>query len=310
MNKMADDNWQALPVAPSLLGESPVWHPHEQVLYWSDIPGMQLHRWDPNCQKHHSWAMDSETGCLAPLASGGLLLAQRHGLVKFDPDNGSSRLWLAPPYDPAKERFNDGKVDPHGRLWVGTIYEPRQPALATLMRLERSGLQPIARDCTVSNGLAWSLDGRTAYWSDTFAHCIYAFDLDEQGLPISERRLWHAFAERAADTPIENYGGRPDGAAMDAEGCYWSALFEGQRLVRIAPSGELLQSISLPVRCPTMPCFGGPDGRILFVTTARQNRPEVELAQQPLAGCVLYRRVEVPGAPVPMADEAFLPPCP
>jgi sugar lactone lactonase YvrE len=275
-----------------------------------DIPGMQLHRWDPNCRKHRSWAMDSETGCLAPLASGGLLLAQRHGLVKFDPDNGCSRFWLAPPYDPAKERFNDGKVDPHGRLWVGTIYEPRQPAIATLMRLERSGLQLIARDCTVSNGLAWSPDGRTAYWSDTFAHCIYAFDLDEQGLPISERRLWHTFADRAADTPIENYGGRPDGAAMDAEGCYWSALFEGQRLVRIAPSGELLQSISLPVRCPTMPCFGGPDGRILFITTARQNRPEAELAQQPLAGRVLYRRVDVPGAPVPMADEAFLPPCP
>lgn len=305
-----DAAWQALPVPANLLGESPVWHPREQVLYWSDIPGRQLHRWDPARQAHRAWDLESETGCLAPLASGGLLLAQRRGLVKFDPDSGHSQRWLAPPYDPAHERFNDGKVDPHGRLWVGTIYEPRQPALATLMRLDRSGLQVVARDCTVSNGLAWSPDGRTAYWSDTTAHCIYAFDLDAQGLPRGERRVWHAFARRDAEAPIEAYGGRPDGAAMDAEGHYWSAMFEGQRLVRIAPSGEVVESLPLPVRCPTMPCFGGPDGRTLFITTARHNRPQDELAQQPLAGCVLYRRVEVPGAPIPMADEAFLPPLP
>ena len=112
------------------------------------------------------------------------------------------------------------------------------------------------------------------------------------------------FAEFPLKEPgqdLSTYGGRPDGAAVDAEGAYWCAMFEGQRLLRLAPDGRLLQALPLPVRCPTMPCFGGPDLRTLYVTSARHNRPADELAAQPLAGCVLSLRVDVPGLPVHFA---------
>src|SRR6185369_16514373 len=113
--------------------------------------------------------------------------------------------------------------------------------------------------------------------------------------------VFRAFAERADGEPLEAYGGRPDGAAVDSEGAYWVALFEGQRLLRLAPDGQTLAELPLPVRCATMPCFGGDDLKTLYLTTARDKRPADELARQPLAGCVLQLRVAVPGLPVNFA---------
>jgi sugar lactone lactonase YvrE len=172
--------WQALPgVAPCLLGESPLWHPAEQVLYWCDIPGKALHRFDPRSGAHRQWPFDSEPSCCVPLMDGGLLLSLRCGLVRFDVATGASTpLPVALPYDPAVERFNDGKADPQGRFWVGTIYEPRQPPKSALYRLGAGRMDRMAGDITVSNGLAWSPDGGTMYWSDTKAHRIFAFDFD------------------------------------------------------------------------------------------------------------------------------------
>ena len=110
-----------------------------------------------------------------------------------------------------------------------------------------------------------------------------------------------SFAPRAEGQPLESYGGRPDGAAVDSEGAYWVAMFEGQRLLRIAPDGQPLLEVALPVRCATMPCFGGADLKTLYLTTARENRPAAELARQPMAGCVLHMRVAVPGLPANFA---------
>jgi sugar lactone lactonase YvrE len=160
----------------------------------------------------------------------------------------------------------------------------------------------VAADITVSNGLAFSPDGRTLYWSDTQAHRIMAFDFDAQHGSLSGRRTFAQFSLKASDQDLATYGGRPDGAAVDVQGAYWVAMFEGQRVLRFAADGRLLQEIALPVRCPTMPCFGGPDLRTLFVTTARAKRPDDELARQPLAGCVLSIRVDVPGLPVNFAS--------
>jgi sugar lactone lactonase YvrE len=141
------------------------------------------------------------------------------------------------------------------------------------------------------------------YWSDTKAHAIYAFDFDVATGTLSRRRVFATFALKQAGQDLDAYGGRPDGAAVDAEGCYWVALFEGQRLLRLSPAGELLREVILPVRCPTMPCFGDADLRTLYVTTSRENRPAAELDAQPHAGCVLSLRVDVPGLPVHMAPE-------
>ncbi len=294
-------DWTALPVAPSLLGESPFWHPDEAALVWCDIPGRALHRCRPGSGVHTQWLFDSEPCSAAPLAGGDWLVAFRDGLFRFNPTSGQRHRLAEPPYDTALERFNDGKADPQGRFWVGTIFEPRKPALAALYRYGAGGLARMAGDITVSNGLAFSPDGRTLYWSDTFSHRVFAFDFDGSDGTLSRQRLFAEFPVKQAGQDLATYGGRPDGAAVDSEGAYWCAMFEGQRLLRFAPDGKLLQELPLPARCPTMPCFGGPDLRTLFVTTARHQRPADELAALPLSGCVLSCRVDVPGLPVHFA---------
>jgi len=301
MGRDPDPAVQVAVPAPSLLGESPMWHPREQALYWCDIPGRKLNRFDPKSGAHTQWDCESEPACCAPHLGGGLVVAMRDGLWRFDTQRGKRSLLAKPPYDQTKERFNDGKCDPRGRFWVGTIYEPRDAAKATLYCWDGHELQRKAEGVTVGNGLAWSPDARTLYWSDTKAHIVYAFDCDIASAALSNRRVFISFPVKQDGQDLATYCGRPDGAAMDVEGCYWAALFEGQRLLRITPAGEIVREVVLPVRCPTMPCFGGPDLCTLYVTTSRENRPADELAAQPHAGCVLSLRVDVPGLPVHMA---------
>ena len=285
----------------SLLGESPMWHPREQVLYYCDIPGRKLQRFNPVSGELAHWDFETDVASVAPMLGGQLLLAMRDGLWRFNPATGARTLLAKPPYDVAKERFNDGKCDAQGRFWVGTIYEPRAPALASLHCFSAGALARRADGITVSNGLAWSPNGRTMYWSDTTTHTIFAADFDAASGAPSRQRVFASFAVKQAGQSLATYGGRPDGAAMDVEGCYWVAMFEGQRLLRLSPEGEVGREVELPVRCPTMPCFGGPGLTTLYVTTARQNRPAAELLAQPWAGCVLALDVDVPGLPVNFA---------
>jgi sugar lactone lactonase YvrE len=287
--------------SPSLLGESPMWHPSEQSLYYCDIPGHRLNRFHPAGGDLSHWDFDTDVASCAPALDGTLILAMRDGLWRFDPAIGRRSRLAEPPYDPKAERFNDGKCDPQGRFWVGTIYEPRDPALASLHCYADGELKRKAEGITVSNGLAWSPNGRTMYWSDTKAHTIYAFDFDPATGDLSQRRVFASFPLKQPGQDLDTYGGRPDGAAVDVEGCYWVSMFEGQRLLRLSPEGEIVREVRLPVRCATMPCFGGADLKTIYITTARENRPAPELAQQPWAGCVLALKVDVPGVPVNVA---------
>ena len=166
----------------------------------------------------------------------------------------------------------------------------------------------MAGDATNGNGLAWSPDARTLYWADTSRHRIRAWDWDGGANRLTGERVFHQFEPKPAGwqpgVPGQaRYGGRPDGAAVDAEGNYWCAMYEGGRLAKLAPSGALLFEIELPALCPTMPCFGGPDLRTLFVTTARHGRSAAEIAAWPLSGHVLALRVDVPGLPVNFFDD-------
>ncbi|SFR92455.1 Sugar lactone lactonase YvrE [Mitsuaria sp. PDC51] len=287
-------------LTPALLGESPFWHPLEQCLYYVDIPGKALFRLDSGAATPTRWALNDEPGCVVPLVGGGLLIPQRNGLWRFDPATGEYLKLLDPPYDASKRRFNDGKADAQGRLWVGTIDDARQPESA-LYCLREGVFVPMKDGITTSNGLGWSPDGRSMYWADTKAHEIYRMAFDAASGTPGEREVFARFAPRGADQPLETYGGRPDGAAVDVEGGYWVAMMEGQQLLRLSPSGELLTRVELPVRCATMPTFGGADLRTIFVTTAREKRSEAELAAQPWAGCVLKMRVPVAGLPVQFA---------
>ena len=285
----------ALGAAPSLIGESPLWDGAASALYWCDIPAGRLNRYTPASGAYEHWSFDSDLSCCALLEEGGLLLALRNGLWRFDPASGRREQLAPPPYDPAQERFNDGKTDASGRFWVGTLYEPRDPALAALYRLDDGRLQRMLGDITNCNGIAWSPDGATMYCADTKAHAIYAFDYDQASAAMGPRREFARFAQKSESGAA--YRGRPDGAAVDVEGCYWVAMYEGQRLLRLSPGGEVLADLALPVCCPTMPCFGGDDLRTLFITSASAGRPQDELAAQPLAGRVLQLRVDVAGLP-------------
>ncbi len=299
--KPVDPDVRIAVTTPALLGESPMWHPDQQALWYVDVPGRRLHCFEPKSGEQRDWNFDSDVACQAPMLDGGLLLGLRSGLWRFDPVSGERTRLAAPPYDPANERFNDGKCDPVGRFWVGTIYEPRTPPLAGLYVWSRGRLERELGGVTTLNGLGWSPDGRTMYWSDTRAATIFCADYDLGAGTLSRKREFVRFAEKQPGQSLDAYGGRPDGAAIDAEGCYWAALFEGQRVVRLSPTGELLREIILPARCPTMPCFGGADLKTLYITSSRENRPSAELAELPYSGCVFAIDLDVPGLPVNFA---------
>ena len=305
---MKKHEWSAVTREPDLLGESPFWHPLERTLYWVDIPGRKVHRLGADGATQ-TWDMPSEPGCIAPVAGGGLMIALRDGVYR-------ARAWAGPlecvarfDYDPKTTRFNDGKADPQGRFWAGTMYEPRDANKAQLYSVDmrpdnghpgQPVVQLKAQDALTANGLAWSPDATTVYWSDTPHHVVHAWDWDARSNAMSRHRIFHQFAPKPPGwTPgAPGYGGRPDGAAVDVEGNYWCSMFEGQRLARLSPQGDVVGELELPVRCPTMPCFGGEDLRTLYVTTSREKRPADELQAFPLSGYVIATKVDVPGLPV------------
>jgi len=301
-------SWQAVSPEPSALGESPFWHPHEQMLYWVDIPGRKILRANVFMGTVQSWPMPMEPGCIAPATRGGLVIALRDGVYRAREWGGALTLIHRFDHDIATTRFNDGKADPLGRFWAGTMYEPRTALQAELFSLDcRGGLAPVverkAGDAIIANGLAWSPDAKTVFWTDTPNHVIRAWDWDAPSNTLTNGRVFHQFPMKpdgwayGLSGDVAVYGGRPDGAAVDVQGNYYVAMFEGRRILKLSPAGKILAEIPTPAQCPTMPCFGGDDGQTLYVTTARYNRSAAELADMPQSGCVFSMRVDVPGLP-------------
>ncbi len=298
--------WRTVIAQPDELGESPFWHPQERLLYWVDIAARQIRRADPVIGRVQSWAVPTEPGCIAPVRGGGLVVALRDGIYRASSWGGPLMPVVHLNHDSKTIRLNDGKADPVGRFWVGTIYEPRDARKAELysVDLRDAGGEPLVQlkaiNAVTANGLAWSPDASTLYWADTPNHVIHAWDWEPEGNAMSHHRLFQQFPGKPAGwRPGQpGYGGRPDGAAVDVQGNYWCAMFEGGRLLKFAPQGQLLAEIAVPVRCPTMPCFGGDDLRTLYLTSARVNRPAEELQALPQSGCVLATQVDVPGLPV------------
>lgn len=279
--------------AGALLGESPFWHAGEQRLYWVDIEGRKIHRTDPATATDEVMELGEQVGCIAPRADGGLVAALENGCALIDAWGAAPRPFGAAVLsDKPDQRFNDGRVDAAGRLWVGSLTSDKAHPAATLYRLDPDGsLTEIFGGLTTSNGAAFSPDGRIFYHADTPTHAIRAYDVDPAAGTLSHGRIFHQFATG---------NGRPDGAAVDAEGCYWSALWDGWRVVRFSPAGELIQTIDLPVQRPTMVAFGGEDLKTAFVTSAGKNLTDAERAAQPHAGGVFSFRVDVPGLAQPL----------
>jgi sugar lactone lactonase YvrE len=278
-------------------------------LYWIDISGQQILRTGEGLGSVESWDLPSEPGCIAPAASGGLVMALRHGVFR-------ARAWRGPlehiatlDYNPAQMRANDGKCDALGRFWIGTIDETKVARNAALYSLDcRMGSTALikrqADNASTANGLAWSADGNTLYWADTPSHVVRAWDFDANSNTLTAQRVFHQFASKPAlwqfnlGADAGAYQGRPDGAAVDVQGNYFVAMFEGRRVCKFAPNGRLLAQWVTPTQCPTMPCFGGEDLQTLYLTSARHKRSAAELEALPLSGHVFSMRVEVPGLPV------------
>jgi sugar lactone lactonase YvrE len=298
-------------------GESPVWSVAEQALYWVDIPARRLHRWDAATGAARHWTAPEMIACIARDAgcpgadgSGGAWIAGlESGIFRLSPraDGTLDALPLATvEHAAAGMRFNDGRCDRQGRFWAGTMLMDMAAArpVGAVYRLDGARpdagpLRPALRDLIVPNGLAFSPDGRTMYLSDSHpqAQAVWAFDYDPDTGTPSGRRLF---------VDMRGLPGRPDGAAVDADGCYWICGNDAGLVHRFTPDGRLDRSLAVPVKKPAMCAFGGPDLATLYVTSIRP--AGADLADQPLAGGVFALRPGVQGLPEPAFAGAALPP--
>ena len=252
--------------AQCALGESPVWWADAGLLVFVDITGRRLHRFDPRSKRHEVDTVEEDIGCVAPAKGGGYVAGFRSGIWLLDAAGAKVRRLAANAENAATNRFNDGRVDPRGRYFAGTLDEPKAGGNAGLYRYDRRGLVQVTDGIMTSNGLAFSPDGRTLYFSDTPRFVIYRFDYDPDTGAATNRRVFARIEPTATDR------GRPDGAAVDMEGCYWSSFYEGSRIRRFDPDGKVMADYPVPALNTTMPAFGGADMKTLFVTTARDKK--------------------------------------
>ncbi|MBI5275623.1 MAG: SMP-30/gluconolactonase/LRE family protein [Burkholderiales bacterium] len=276
--------------ARNAVGECPVWVPAEQALYWVDIEARAIWRWRDGDALQ--WAVDQQVACIAPRARGGWIAAMETGVYTVELGQPAQLLHEAAHPRPGM-RFNDGRCDRQGRMRAGTMLADMAGAQAvgTLYAID-GGLTPLVHELITPNGLAFSPDGRTMYLSDSHPRVqqVWAFDYDTDTGRPHNRRLF---------VDMKALPGRPDGAAVDVDGCYWNCANDAGLVHRFTPRGELDRSIALPVKKPSMCAFGGPQLDTLYVTSIRPKG--IDLTDQPLAGGLFALRPGVGG----LAD----PPC-
>lgn len=289
-----NDNSESRCVADvkAVLGEGPVWVEAEQALYWVDIKGRKIFRLDSSGERSE-WDTPIRVGSLAPRTSGGFIAGTEHGFAEVVLDQGRFEVFFNPEENRPGNRFNDGKVDARGNFWAGTMDDSERETTGTLYRLapDRS-CEAIDGGYKVTNGPAFSPDGRSLYHTDSARQVIYAFPLDSDG-SVGERREFARFGEG---------DGYPDGMTVDSEGCLWVAFWDGWCLRRLSPEGECLQTVKLPVQRPTSCAFAGSDLKRLYVTSASVGLDDEALALQPCAGGLLLLEPGVTGiAAMPFA---------
>lgn len=261
------------------LGETPLWCDVTERLWWIDIENPRLHSYDPATGERETVVLPGiYAGTQALTRAGDRLLAEGLTLYTRDADTGHRRDLVSPEHR-LDNRLNDGRVDARGRFWVGTMDNGLSRPNGSLYRVDTDGVATCMESgVIVSNGIAFSPDGKTLYFTDTRRYTSYAYDLDLDDGVITNRRV---FADYSAT------GDRPDGACVDVDGCLWAAFFAGGRIVRYRPDGRIDRTIALPITNPTCLAFGGRDLKTLYVTTARKFLSEEQLAAEPLAGALL-----------------------
>ncbi|MCW5296744.1 SMP-30/gluconolactonase/LRE family protein [Herbaspirillum lusitanum] len=253
------------------VAESPFWHAAQSAWYWVDIPRKLICRQtaDGDCQQ---WQLPEMVACIAPDDDGGLIAGMHTGIfsVRLQDDGHAQLSKLAQPAGlQADQRFNDGRCDRQGRFWSGVMCLDMSLARADgkLYRYDDAGLSaPMADGLIVQNGLAWSPDGKTMYLSDSHPsrRLVWAFDYDVDSGTPSRRRV---FAD------LNHHRGRPDGAAMDVDGCYWICANDAGCVLRFTPDGKLDRTIELPAKKPSMCAFGGDDMKTMIVASISLGAP-------------------------------------
>lgn len=279
-----------LPIAAGL-AEGPCWWSERNILLWVDIEASRIGLFDPATGNNDFLHLPAHVGAVVPTSVGDLLLATAAGLMRMDPSTGVVTLLLDPELDRPGNRFNDGKCDPWGRFWAGTMAYDFEPLAGSLWRLDGDGrITRQRRQLTISNGLAWSQDRGTLYFIDSPTLKVMAFPLTSSGEIAAEPSI-------CVQIP-EDWDAVPDGMCIDAEGMLWIALFGGGAVTRWDPiSGQLLDRLALPCRQVTSCCFGGPHLDQLFMTTARREMDAAAIAAEPLAGGLFQADVGVKGLP-------------
>ncbi|MDR1959566.1 MAG: SMP-30/gluconolactonase/LRE family protein [Planctomycetaceae bacterium] len=286
--------------AKAVLGEGAFWHREQNLLYWLDIEGRLLHRFDPETRCDSSIPLERRVGCMVPTQSGSLLLAGEKGIEEFFPETGQHLFLTDPEPEKSANRLNDGKCSPEGRFWFGSLNMERQPFQASFYRMDhdRTVTRQLA-GLTNSNGIGWSPDGKTLYHTDTPTRQITAFDYDRRRGEIGNPRIILRF-------PEDQTVGRPDGMTVDGEGHLWIAHWMGGRVSCWNPdNGQMLEEIRLPVSRVTSAAFGGADLATLYLTTASHGMPDTEKAKEPLAGGLFAVSPGVKGIPAAVFRENF-----
>ena len=260
------------------LGEAPLWVEEEQALYWADHVKYSISRWDAASGRMDVWDTPGPIGSFALRRQCGMVGASDNGFLAFDLPTETFTARVNPEADHPENRFNDGKCDRQGRFWCGSMNKK--------VEAKTAGLYSLAPDWTVtrhapdfelivSNGTAFSLDGRTMYFSDTLGDQVWCFDLDPDEGSLSNPRPFFSTADRP---------GMIDGGTVDSEGCYWCAVVAGGKVLRLDPKGRVMLEIDMPVPRPTCPTFGGPDHDRLFITSQRLFMSDAELEKYPQSG--------------------------
>jgi len=271
----------------AVLGEGPVWVERESALYWVDIKGNKIFRIGEGGELAQ-WDTPVRVGSLLPRAKGGFIGGTDRGIAHIDPQVGRYDIILTPEEDRPTNRFNDGKTDRQGRFWAGSMDDEEERSSGALYRFDTDGAcSRIDDDYKVTNGPAFSPDGRTMYHNDSARQVTYAFDLDEGG-NAANRRTFARYSEG---------DGYPDGMTVDSEGCLWIAFWDGWCVRRYSPEGECLATIDMPVQKPTSCAFGGAELDRLYVTSASIGLDEGERARQAEAGGLFMLAPGVKGLP-------------
>jgi len=251
------------------LGESPVWSGDQGLLYWVDINGRAVHAFDPMAGADRSWPIDGRPSAIARVDDPArLLVAVENELAWLDLESGEVTPWLTLEEPQPGVRLNDGRCDPAGRFWIGGMYDPTSARRfdAFLHRVEADGsFTTVRSEVGCANGLAFSPDGTVMYWADSLHEVVWAYDYD---VATGEQRNERVFLD------LESLPGKPDGAAVDEDGCYWIACVGGSAVLRVTPSGRVDRTIEVPVLRPTMVAFVGPDLDTGFDTSIAVRDPE------------------------------------